>query len=94
MTEEDRPHLPKREALAQGIAEHEAEAARQDHLVLTHETILIALRYVQRDWVHAGQEPGGMAEIAARVSDEPEKVALYRAAIAELAQLAEGDGDE
>lgn len=93
MIEEERAHLPKHQALEQLIAEREAEALQQDRFAITHETILIALRYVQRDWVYAGQAARLLAETAARVSDEPEKVQLYRTAIAELAQLAEGEGD-
>ena len=49
----------------------------------------MALQQVQRGWVYAGQAARILAETAARVSDEPEKVALYRAAIAEMARVAE-----
>ncbi len=54
----------------------------------------MALQQVQRGWVYAGQAARILAETIARVSDEAEKVALYRAAIAELAHLAESQRDE
>ena len=94
MTPEERAHLTKRQALEQRIAEHQAALARQDPSAIAHETIIRALQHVQRGWVYAGQAARILAETAERVSDEPEKVALYRAAIAELARIAESEGDE
>jgi hypothetical protein len=76
------------------IAEQQAAIERQDPFAVTHETILMALQQVQRGWVAAGQAVRILAETAARVRDEPEKVALYRAAIGVLAQMAEGESDE
>ena len=85
--------LARRQALEQLIAEHQAAIILQDPLTITHETIIMALQQVQRGWVYAGQAARILAETAERVRDEPEKVALYRAAIAELARIAESEGD-
>ena len=77
------------ETLEHLIAEHQAAIERQDPCAISHETILMALQQVQRGWVHAGQAARILAETAERVRDEPEKVALYRAAITVLAEVAE-----
>lgn len=79
------------EELQRLIEAQEAALARQDAQAITHETILMAFQQVQRGWVYAGQAVRILAETAARVSDEPEKVALYRAAIAALAEIAESE---
>lgn len=76
------------------IAEHQAALEQDGPYAITHETIIMSLQQVQRGWVYAGQAARILAETAARVSDEPEKVALYRAAIAELARLAESQREE
>lgn len=63
--------------------------AQQDRFTITHETIIMALQQVQHGWVYAGQAARIIAETAERMNDEPEKVALYRAAIVSLARMAE-----
>ena len=94
MSPQERAHLPRSQMLEHLIAEHQEAIAQQDPLTITHETIIMALHQVQRGWVYAGQAARILAEIAERVRDEPEKVALYRAAIAELARIAESESDE
>lgn len=66
-----------------------AVAEQDEAMAITYETIIIALYHVESGCVYAGQAARILAETAARVSDELEKVALYRAATAELAYLAE-----
>lgn len=81
-------------ALEHLMAEHQAAPLRQDPFAITHETILLALQQVQHGWVYAGQAARRLAETAERVREEPEKVVLYRRAIAVLAQVAELERDE
>jgi hypothetical protein len=94
MTPQQRAHLPRSQALEYLIAEHQEAIDRQDPFPIAHETIIMALHHVQRGWVYAGQATRILAETAERVSDEPERTALYRAAIVELAQIAESEDDE
>ena len=48
----------------------------------------MALHQDRRGWVYAGPAASILAEIAERPREEPEKVALYCAAIASLAWMA------
>src|SRR5262245_34347460 len=89
MTPQEHPHLPRSQTLEHLIAEHQEAFVQQDPFTIAHETIIMFLQHVQRGWVYAGQAARILAETAERVSDEPEKVALYRAAIAGLARIAE-----
>lgn len=83
------PPPPKSQALEQLIAEHQDAIAQQDRFTIMHETSIMALQQVQRGWVYAGQAARILAETAERVSEKPEKVALYHAAIVSLARMAE-----
>ena len=75
------------------VAEQQAAIRRQDYLI-TRGTILHAFREVASGRVLAGQAISMLAETAARASDKPEKVALTRAAIADLAQIAESESTD
>lgn len=79
------------QALEHLIADHQTAIERQEPYPVTHETIIMTLREVQQGLVPVGEAAKTLTETAARVSAEPEKFALYQAAVADLAQLAESD---